>query len=104
MNTHVCLLDGWLVGPCVGLSVIISFKKAGKLHLQHSYSIRFNPGLGIYKRKNENTQERKHARVHENTQTCTKTRTRTRKRPRKKGLAQEETIMGKKVTKNKQCA
>ena len=24
-------------------------------------------GLGIYKRKNENTQERKHASVHENT-------------------------------------
>ena len=53
------------------------------------------PGLGIYKRKNENTQERKHARVHanthENTQTRTKTRTRTRKRPRKKELGQENT-------------
>ena len=56
-------------------------------------------GLGIYKRKKENTQERKHACVHANTHENTQTRTRTRKRPRKKGLAQEETIMGKKVTK-----
>ena len=29
--------------------------------------LKFNTGLGIYKRKNENTQERKHARVHANT-------------------------------------
>ena len=64
-------------------------------------------GLGIYKRKNENTQERKHARVHANTHSYKKTRkhalvqenthentqkrTRTRKRPCKQELVQENT-------------
>ena len=46
-------------------------------------------GLGIYKRKNENTQERKHARVHANTHENTQKRTRSRKHARKHALVQE---------------
>ena len=57
------------------------------------------PRLGIYKRKKESEQESKHARVHAKKNSIKKTCTRTRKRPRKTGLAQEETIMGKKVPK-----
>ena len=49
------------------------------------------PGLGIYKRKKENTQERKQELVQENTHENTQKRTRTRKRPRKKELVQENT-------------
>ena len=46
-------------------------------------------GLGIYKRKKENTQERKQELVQENTHENTQTRTRTRKHARKKELVQE---------------
>ena len=49
------------------------------------------PGLGIYKRKKENTQERKQELVQENTHENTQKRTRTRKRPRKQELVQENT-------------
>ena len=64
------------------------------------------PGLEIYKRKKENTKERKHACVHanthENTQTRTKTRTHTRKRPRKHALVQESVHAKKDSPKKKQ--
>ena len=54
-------------------------------------------GLGIYKRKNENTQERKHARVHANThenthsykKASTQKRTRTRKHACKHALVHD---------------
>ena len=54
-------------------------------------------GLGIYKRKKENTQERKQELVQENTHENTQTRPRTRKHARKKELVQENTCFLERV-------
>ena len=114
INLNICLLNH-------------SAWKSTKLALKIGEFFHFPMGWEFIKEKKENTQERKHACVHENTQTrtrtrkrprkhanrhknthknthsckkaSTQTRTHTRKRPRKKGLAKEETITGKKVTK-----
>ena len=70
----------------------------------------FSPGLGIYKRKKENTQERQqdsYKKTHTKTrkqdlvQENTQKRTRTRKCPRKQELVQENTHSYKKVSTQK---